>query len=104
MLERSRQHGNGSSGHGKIAPLLAGSWTRWQKRWSEEKGHSVEQGVAGGERRASICAQQKLQRQQILAEQGAHTEEKGMGERPKTQCRIEKKKNQEKSVAYGEGK
>lgn len=49
--------------------------------------------MAGGEGRASICAQQKLQRQQILAEQGAYTEEKGMGERPKTQCRIKKKKN-----------
>lgn len=62
----------------------------------------MEQGVAGGERRASICAQQKLQRQQILAEQGAYTEEKGMGERPKTQCRIEKKKKTRRRVWHME--
>lgn len=60
--------------------------------------------MAGGEGRASICAQQRLQRQQILAERGAHTEEKGMGERPKAQFRTEKNpNNQEGSVAYGEG-
>lgn len=91
----------------KIVPFLAGSQSRWQKCWSEEKGHSGEQGVAGGEGRASICAQQRLQRQQILAERGAHTEEKGMGERPEAQLRIKKKtqqNNQEESVAYGEGK
>lgn len=102
--------GAGSVETGAVA--MARSFHCWlahgpagKKCWSEEKGHSVEQGVAGGEGRASICAQQKLQRQQILAEQGAHTEEKGMGERPKTQCRIEKKKKKkEESVAYGEGK
>lgn len=61
--------------------------------------------MAGGAGRASICAQQRLQRQQILAEWGARTEEKGMGERPKAQFRIKKNpKKQKESVAYGEGK
>lgn len=50
-------------------------------------------GGGGAERgRASICAQRRLQRQQILAEQGALTEEKEMGERPNAQFRIKKKK------------
>lgn len=45
----------------------------------------------GREGRASICAQRRPQRQQISAEQGAHTEEKEMGERPNAQFGMEKK-------------
>lgn len=88
---------------------LAAAWKREQWPWQNHsvpgwlteplaktlergEGNSVEQGEAGGEGRASICAQQRLQRQQILAEQGAHTEEKGMGERPKARLTIKKKK------------
>lgn len=48
----------------------------------------------GRERRASICAQRRPQRQQISAEQGAHTEEKEVGEKPNAQFRM--KQNQKK--------
>lgn len=104
-VERSRQHENGSSGHSKIVPFLAGWWAPWQKCWSEAEGRLMAQKAGGGREgrgRASICAQWRLQRQQILAEQGACTEEKEMGERPNAQFGIKKKR--EESAAYGEEK
>lgn len=89
----------------ELLPFLARCWAPWQKCCSKVKGHLMAQKQGGrGDRkgRASICAQQRLQRQQILAERGACTEEKEMEKRPNTQFGI--KKPQEHSVAYGERK
>lgn len=59
-------------------------------------------GGGEGRGRASICAQWRLQRQQILAEQGARTEEKEMGERPNAQFGIKKTLGGECGIWRGE--